>query len=277
MPERLTIAQFAERTGVSAETVRAWELRHGFPRPERDQGGRRRYAVADAERVADVVRLRATGLSLTAAIARVHDRDASAPTSVYAGLRALRPELAPATVSKRSLLALSHAIEDEWLARGGGGVLVGSFQRERFFRQAEPRWIELARRADVAVAIADFPRLRTRRSRAVEVPAPRDHAIAREWTLVAVSPGAVGCLAAWEPPAARSRTDGERAFEMVWSAEAGVAQTAAVIAADVIGPSAPAVAEQLRARASAAGDGAATNLRAATALTSRMIGYLAAR
>jgi hypothetical protein len=47
----LSIGQLAERTGVSVETLRAWERRYGVLRPVRSRGGHRRYSAADVERV----------------------------------------------------------------------------------------------------------------------------------------------------------------------------------------------------------------------------------
>jgi len=41
----LSIGQLAERTGVSVETLRAWERRYGVLRPVRSRGGHRRYSA----------------------------------------------------------------------------------------------------------------------------------------------------------------------------------------------------------------------------------------
>ena len=43
----LTISDLAQRTGVSAATLRAWETRHGFPTPTRRESGHRRYDERD--------------------------------------------------------------------------------------------------------------------------------------------------------------------------------------------------------------------------------------
>jgi len=43
--EGLSIAQTARRIGVSAAVLRVWELRYGWPRPERDALGYRRYPL----------------------------------------------------------------------------------------------------------------------------------------------------------------------------------------------------------------------------------------
>ena len=154
----LTTAQLAERTGLSAGTLRMWESRHRFPDPSRLPGGHRRYSEADVEQVREVLRLRDQGLSLPAAIERVRGRRPPVAVSVFAGLRRRRPEVAPTVLPKPAVLALSRAIEDEYCARAAGGVLIGCFQRERFYRRAQRRWRELARTADLAVALADFSR-----------------------------------------------------------------------------------------------------------------------
>ena len=138
-----------------------WETRHGFPEATRLPSGHRRYPDDEVERVLEVVRARDGGLSLAAAIERVANGGAKVAPSIYAGLRRQRPDLHPYPVPKRLLVPISHAIEDECSARGERAVFVGSFQRERFYRQAERRWRGFARTAEVAVALADFDQVRT--------------------------------------------------------------------------------------------------------------------
>ena len=95
-------------------------------------------------------------------------------------------------------MAVSHAIEDECSARGERAVLVGSFQRERFYREAEPRWREFARTAELALALADFEQPARRPRGPVEVPIERDHPLAGEWAIVCDGPGFAACLAGRE-------------------------------------------------------------------------------
>src|SRR5262249_24730990 len=159
-----------------------WEARHGFPVPSRAGTGHRRYHPQTVAAVNRVLRLREQGLSLAAAIARAVAADRVAPRSIFAVLRERWPELAPSRLAKDALLALSHAIEDEYLAQGAGGWVIGSFQRERFYRQSELRWCELARVSEFAVALADFGSFAAPGGAPVEVPVIRDHSLAREWT-----------------------------------------------------------------------------------------------
>src|SRR5579875_3784289 len=113
----LSTAQLAARTGLPAGTLRMWESRHGFPVPARLPGGHRRYSERDVEAVQEVLRLRQQGLSLPAAIDRARRQVETNEQSVFAGLRRRRPDVAPSIMVKRAVLPLSHAIEDEYLAR----------------------------------------------------------------------------------------------------------------------------------------------------------------
>src|SRR5215218_2366554 len=123
----LTISDLAERTGVPPATLRSWESRYGFPRPIRLAGGHRRYAERDVAAVLDVLRHRGSGLALEAAVRRTTSTPPQS-RSLYAELRRRHPELTPQPLAKRSLLALSHAIEDECCARAEQPVLFGGFQ-----------------------------------------------------------------------------------------------------------------------------------------------------
>lgn len=52
-----TIRVVAKRTGLGMDTLRAWERRYGFPKPERRPGSNRRlYSAADVERLVLVAR-----------------------------------------------------------------------------------------------------------------------------------------------------------------------------------------------------------------------------
>ena len=67
----MRVGDLAQRTGVGVSTLRAWEARFNFLRPERSPAGHRVYDEADVERVNAVLRLLGEGLTLAAAIARV--------------------------------------------------------------------------------------------------------------------------------------------------------------------------------------------------------------
>ena len=179
-PAVLSIGEVSQRTGIPVAGLRNWEQRYGLPRPERLPNGRRRYRESDCLLLDEVLRGRAQGLSLAAAMA--HALSGAGPfrdTSIFAGLRRRHPGLQVHVMTKTMLLALTHAIEDECCARAQRPVLVGAFQRQRFYRQARSRWTDLARTAAQTLVFADFGQRgpqsgpqarRSRRSRSPRAP-----------------------------------------------------------------------------------------------------------
>ena len=273
----LTIAQLAERTGVAAGTLRMWEARYDFPRPHRLPSGHRRYDEADIETVQQVIGQRDDGLSLPAAIARVRRQQARLPASIFAGLRERRPDLQAVRLRKSAVLAVTHAIEDERLARAAGGAMVASFQRVSFYRQAEPRWRDLARGAEVAVALADFPAVAEPPDAPVEIPIEPDEPIAREWALISDAPECCGVIAAWELPGQADVPDRQRRFELLFSAEPEVVRVALEVAVELVGIRSPETAARIREAAAEPARPSGPELRAAGGLAQRMIGYLGAK
>ena len=233
------IGELVERTGVSEGTLRMWERRHGFPVPQRLPSGHRRYSESDAEDVTGVLRERAAGMSLAAAIARVTEAPASVAESIFAGLRRSLPELQPLALRKGVLLALSRAIEDESCAQAERPLLFGSFQRERFYRQSERRWHDFARTADLAVVFADFDRAHVPDEGPVELPIDRSGPLTREWAVVCEAPGHAVCLAGLELPALAPPEDAAREFEVLWSVEPAAVHAAAQICLGLVRQAAP--------------------------------------
>lgn len=246
----LTIREVAARTGVEAATLRMWEARHGFPSPQRLPSGHRRYSERDVTQIAEVVREREAGLELHAAIARARtpgpERSrAAAEDSIHAGLRRQRPGLATHLLHKRVLIAISHAIEDEGGACAQRALLFGSFQRERFYRSAEPRWRDLASSARCAIVLADFEVLREPPGAPVEVPIERSDPLGREWSVIWDAPQFAAMLSAWECPGQDDVPEAERAFESIWSIEPGLVRDAARVACSIASLSAPHVTEHV--------------------------------
>jgi DICT domain-containing protein len=274
VPDGLTIREVARETGVPEGTLRMWETRYGFPEPERLPSGHRRYSGDDVQRVRQVSRDREAGMSMPAAIERAQQLASEPEPSIFAGVRRRRPDLQPYLLAKRTLIALSHAIEDECAARAERPVLFGSFQRERFYRDAESRWRDLARTSATAVVFADFDELRTPDGAPAELPLDRSDPLGREWSLVCDAPGYAAFLAAWERPGQDGAPDLERLFETVWSVEPRLVREAARIAAGLVERTAPdlldPIVERLRHTPPPSGD----ELRLAGALTNRMVAYV---
>ena len=274
----LSIGELARRTDVAAPTLRSWESRYGFPRPRRLAGGHRRYDEHDIDRITDVLRLRAAGMSLPTAISQAATLAGQAEPSVFAGLRRRHPGLIPQVLRKTTLLALTRAIEDECCARAEHAVLFASFQHERFYRHSAERWNELARTARVVIVFADFPEPAASPPRdlsgPVKVPVPAAAALRREWVLVCQARDYFACLAAWELPGQRETTDARRRFEVLWSIDPQVVIDAAMICADLAQSMTPGLDPLLGGLPPDPPPPASADLRRASGLLSRMIGYL---
>jgi len=240
----LSIGDVARATGLGEATLRAWERRYGFPEPQREAGGHRRYAAEEVERLLRVVAERERGITLPVAIERARVAAAGVP-SLFAHLRERRPDLQPMRVRKQHLIPLARAIEEESAARAERPLLIGGFQRERFYRQSEQRWRELSRGAERAFVFADFERLREPADGPAELPVDRSHPLSREWALVCVAPEHGACMVAWEPPG-RTRPGDAREFELLLSVEPGVVREAAEVATALAAPIAPDLAASAR-------------------------------
>jgi MerR family transcriptional regulator, light-induced transcriptional regulator len=225
-----SIRDVVDRTGVAEGTLRMWERRHGFPNPARLQSGHRRYSEADLDAVQRIVAARAAGTTLPIAIERAKQPVEASP-SLFAWLRQTRPELDAQVLSRSAMLALSHAIEDECLARAERPLLFASFQRERYYRHEEARWLELARTADVACVFADFAEPCEPLVGPTEIRVAPESPLMREWAIVCDAPGYGVCLTGWELPPAVRGPSAQRRFETVWSVEPVVVRGAARVCA----------------------------------------------
>lgn len=246
-----------------------WETRYDFPTPRRLPSGHRRYSERDLGAVRAVLQAREQGLSLASAIERARRVGAEPRPSLYAALRAEHEHLMPHRLSKPALVRLTRAIEDECCARSPMPLLFACFQRERFYRQSEQRWTELARSASRAIVLAEFPRLRTPRGRPAEVPIGVQDAMAREWVVVCDAPELSACLVGWECPPVPGA---ERCFETFWTIEPDVVRDAARIFRGLIAARAPKLVEGLGDRLDEEPPRAdAAQLRAAVAVASRVV------
>ena len=268
----LTVGELARRAGVATATLRSWEARFGFPEPSRQSGGHRRYRPDQVALVAEVVRLRQAGLSVPAAIDTARRAAAPRPESFFASLRTGGPGLTTHVLGKRALTAVTRAFEDECLASADRPVLFGAFQQERFYRQSEARWQELARTAEQTVVFADFEAGRAPRDHPVETPLAADSPVRREWVLVCDGPGFSACVAGWEHPS-RGTPDGERTFETVWTLDPVAVRSATRVGIDLVRATDPAAADDLDGSLHEVTDGASGDLIRATSLFGRILDY----
>ena len=276
-PAVLSIGEVSRRTGIPVAGLRNWEQRYGLPRPDRSASGRRRYRESDCDLLAEVLRGRAGGLSLPAAIERALAGAAEGTLgSIFAGLRQRHPGLRVHVMAKRVLLALTRAIEDECCAAAQRPVLIGSFQRRSFYQAASARWADLARSAEQTVVFADFDRARERPGLLAEIPVPPGSPMRREWTLVCDAPDHPACVAGWERPGQDDRPDRDRLFETLWSVDPPVVRSAARIGIGLAAADYPELPARLARTIGAPADPSSPDLRRAGGLLERTVDYLAA-
>jgi MerR family transcriptional regulator, light-induced transcriptional regulator len=233
--EELSIKQVADRTGLAAGTIRAWEQRYGFPRPGRSASGYRRYVPDDVGTLRRAQAYRHRGLSVPAAIERARETGAASDhASIYAAVAATDHGARPSVLRKSTLIALSRAIEHETLAHAAAPLLFAAFQRAAFYRSVEARYRRMAQQADAAVVFADFAAPRHPRGGPAEVPIPADDALGNEWAVVVDAPGYAACLLAWEQPGVTepgAPDDLTRRFEAIWTIDPTATRRAAQVAA----------------------------------------------
>src|SRR5829696_38268 len=207
----LAIKDVAARTGIAAGTIRMWEQRFGFPEPERTSAGYRVYSEDDVEALRRVLAYRERGLSVPAAVDRARSSElATDRPSLYGVLASGESPPAAQVLSKRTLIAVSKAIEDEAISRAAAPVVVAAFQSEGNYRAVEHRYRAMARTADAVLVFADFDGLAGGDDAPVEVPLEQGDGLRNEWAVVVDAPGYGACLLAWEQPRAAPVPDLER-------------------------------------------------------------------
>ena len=272
-PASLTIGDVATTSGLTPATLRAWESRFGFPSPQRLHGGQRRYTDDDLARIRLVLRERAAGATLAAAIERAASEPLELPQSLF--VRALAASgLEPQTVTKRTMIALSHALEDVCSLRAERALIVGAFQRRRFYARARERWRDLTREAVRAVVFADFAAARERRGLPAEVPLEPRQPLEREWAIVHLAPRSSVLLIGRELPGQQAEPDPSRRFELIWSADPALVRDALETSALLAQRTAPAIAASLDAALAASPHQLGLDPSFLSALTNRMIAYL---
>jgi DICT domain-containing protein len=178
---------------------------------------------------------------------------------------------------KRTLLAISRAIEDETLARAAAPVVIGAFQSVRNFHGVEHRYRRLARAADACVVFADFDAVREPPGRPAEVPIAPEDVLGNEWAVVIDAPGYAACLLAWETPESQRDDhlpDVERRFEALWTLDPRVVRRAALVGAALAARAGAHVGERLEEVLRDRPLAFEAPASALTALTNRIVGNL---
>ena len=265
----LTIGTLAQRTGVSTSTLRAWERKFGFPVPQRLDSGHRRYTDRDVTAVRSALRDRENGHSIGTALQRAKAVSLGPTESIFGALQHALPDVPPVVLSKRTMLVLSRAIEDEIASRANRPILIAAFQQEPFWRASEPRWQNLASTSSAAVVLA-AARRRQRQGQLWQMRIDPSTPIAREWVVLCDSPTFSACLAGVELPEIAHK----RRFQAIWTTEPIVVREVARVAAALTTGHDPMlddiVGRVLQQPAASRYDA----MRATTTLTNRVLTYL---
>jgi DICT domain-containing protein len=271
----LAIKDVAERTGIAPGTIRMWEQRYGFPLPERTSSGYRVYSEEDVKALRRVLAYRERGLSVPAAVdrARASGLTTDRP-SLYGVLAAGEAPLASQLLRKRTLIAVSKAIEDETISRAAAPVVVAAFQHERNYRAVEHRYRAMARTADAVLVFAAFDALGGGDDAPVEIPLGPDDGLGNEWAVVVDAPGFAATLVAWEQPQATPVPELERTFESTWTLDPRVARRGTQVAAALARRADGALGERIDALLAERPLALEQPAPALTAVTNRMVGYL---
>ena len=144
------------------------------------------------------------------------------------------PWLRPQIYFKSSLIALSHAIEDQVLAGEEGPLVIACFQKERFYRQEAQRYRRIGSRSEQVYVLAS-PETEFKNSSGIHESiafAPTD-GLALEWHLVVIAKKYAACLACREKEAGTTSLlqsaamDQARSFDGIWTFDRRVSCTAA--------------------------------------------------
>jgi hypothetical protein len=274
----LAIKEVAERTGIAAATIRMWEQRYGFPEPSRTASGYRVYKDEDVDVLRRVTAFREDGLSVPAALERARaTAGASDRPSIYGAIVSADEPVPSRRLRKRTLLAISRAIEDETLARAAGPVVIAAFQSQRNYAAVAHRYGRMAQNADACVVFADFGGVSERPGLPTEIPIAPDDALGNEWAVVVDAPGYAACLLAWETPESQRDTelpDRERRFEALWTLDPRIVRRAALVGAALAGRGDAGLGERLEGMLNGRPLAFEAPVPALTSLTNRIVGYM---
>ena len=242
-----------------------------------DAAGYRLYSEDDVETLRRVVALRERGLSVPAAVDRVRGAGhGDRPALALRRARRRRQPVGSQILAKRTLFAISRAIEDETMSRAASPIVFGAFQRERNYRAVEHRyrgWRTSPTRSSRSRASSV-----SGHGEPVQVPLEADRRSATSGrssstpraTARACSRGRAGV-------GDRAVPDRERIFETMWTLDPRTVRRAAEVGAALARRADDALGErveQLLSERPLAMEHPAPSL---TSVTNRIVGYLDAR
>lgn len=111
-----SIGEVAERCGINPVTLRAWQRRYGLLKPQRSEGGHRQFDDEDVQRIEEIKRLMASGVSVGKVKILLQDRNVVTPggwetmqEEMMAVLRQVNPAKLRAAIAE---LGRQHPVND---------------------------------------------------------------------------------------------------------------------------------------------------------------------
>ncbi len=171
-----------------------------------------------------------------------HENRIPVESSLFAALRARRPEIPPLWASKATLVATSHLIEDLVRRSPGPNVLLSGFQHGRHWAAERDRYLALAGGAEVIAVFAGEDPPPDWEAEHIGVRLRAGDPLTQEWFVLALGPQVAVTLCGLDaapPEASEPPDEGDRLFETIWSFSPEVAATAAEVVLDARAQSAP--------------------------------------
>lgn len=162
----------------------------------------------------------------------------SIPISLVDELLQVRPHLRSQHYFKSSLIALSHAMEDQVLVGSDRPLVIASFQCERFYQQETHRYLQLAQRTDQLYVLTSLLTNAQTGSVPYEIiPFEPSDQLSKEWHLVVLGQQYASCLFCREEKVLRTHSpdadsqpeslDQARRFEGLWTLDRQTSSEAA--------------------------------------------------
>ncbi|MFO7032832.1 histidine kinase [Limnospira fusiformis CCALA 023] len=159
--------------------------------------------------------------------------------SILAELVQYQPQIRPQIYFKSSLIALSHAMEDQVLAGSDSPLVIATFQRERFYRQEAHRYRRIAALTSQVYVMAAPETEFKNASDAYETVAfpAEDILLSQEWNLVVLGENYASCLVCIEREDLAENSemyeqltmDPARPFEGVWTSNRLICSQVAIL------------------------------------------------
>ncbi len=104
-----------KETGLTADTLRAWERRYGLPVPERSAGGHRLYSQRDIETIKWLVKRQADGLSISRAVDMWNEQLTSGTDPLAGSAQAASSSALGIPVPYQSAEATLDLLRKQWI------------------------------------------------------------------------------------------------------------------------------------------------------------------